>query len=193
MTELSKNQFVAAGWLAIISAVLLVPEISLAALAEFYSSTLTIFVIPIHIANLIIGIYLLYMFRKLLNDQFNFHSIDVIITILIIVNIISFFVGLVELTMSLIGTGKIIQDSMSIVTVILFIPYCILTIVFGVKLLNLKEDLYGMQKPFAYTTIASGVCGATLILAPLGLITAVVALVMQGMIFLRVQRESEIL
>jgi len=187
------NQYTLAGWLAIASAVLLIPEIGLAVLLGFISSGLEIYVAPIHIANLCIGLYILYVFRKLLNQEFNFHATDTLITVLILVNIVFFVIGLVDLVSSTTGIELGTQRDLSLITMILFVPFSILTIVFGVKLLRLREDMYGLLRPYAYATIGSGACGATIILAPLGLVAAIAALVILGMIFLRAKREAEIL
>ena len=59
MTEPRSDSYVPAGWLAIISAVLLVPEIVLAVVAGWISPSLNALVVPVHIANLVIGIYIL--------------------------------------------------------------------------------------------------------------------------------------
>jgi len=192
MTETKTVQYALAGWLAIISAVLLVPEIGLAVLLEFISSDLKVIIAPIHIANLIIGVYILYMFRRLLNKEFGFHNTDVIITILILVDIVSFIIGIVELGGSMFGLKLTADYDLTLSMFVLF-AYSIVTIVFATMLLKLKDDLFGLLRPYAYTTIVSGVCGATVVLSPIGLLAAVVALVMQGMIFLRAKREAEIL
>jgi hypothetical protein len=193
MTDTQTDRYSLAGWLAIVSAVLLVPEIGLAVFLGFISSGLDILVAPIHIVNLAIGIYILYVFRRLLNQQFHFRATDVLITVLILVNVVFFFVGLLELAVNTIGLALLSEHELSLVTMVLFVPFSLLTIVFGVVLLKLKDDLFGLLKPYAYTTIASGVCGATIILAPIGLLAAVAALVMLGMIFLRAKREAEFL
>ena len=193
MTDVNQNQYTLAGWLAIVSAVLFMPELILAVLAEFFTPGLKIIVIPIHIVNLVIDIYILYMFRKLLNQLFDFHSVDVLINILIVVNIVFFSIGLVEMIASLMHSGGRMSDDISIIIAVLFVPFSIITVVFGAVLLKMKDDLFGLLKPFAYTTIFSGVCGATIILSPLAMLAAIAALVMQGMIFLRAKREVEIL
>ncbi len=191
--ESAPHSYALAGWLAIISAVLIVPEIGLAFLAGFISSGFEILVLPIHIANTVIGIYILYMFRKLLNRQFDFHATDVLITILILVNVVFSLIGLVSITIDTIGLGSEAESNLSLITMALFVPFSLLTIAFGVMLLKLKDDLFGLLQPYAYTTIVSGVCGATILLAPIGLLAAVVALVMLGMVFLRANREAAIL
>ena len=93
----------------------------------------------------------------------------------------------------MIGMDSYAENILSIITLALFVPFSIITVVFGVVLLKLKNDLFGLLNPYAFTTIASGVCGATVILAPIGLLAAIAALVMLGMIFLRAKREAEIL
>jgi len=189
----SESSYTLAGWLAILSAVLLVPEIGLSFLIGLISTDLNLLLIPLHTLNLAIGIYILLMFRRLLNQQFDFHATDTMITVLIIVNIIFFFIGLIEFFAMAIGLDLNAERFLSLSTMILFVPFSLLTIVFGVLLLKLENDLYGLLKPYAYTTIVSGVCGATIVLAPIGLLAAVVTLVMLGMIFLRSDREAEIL
>lgn len=193
MAETENNQYSLAGWLAIISAVLLVPEIVLGVLVAFVSPGLKVFIAPLHVANLCIGIYILYMFRRLLNRNFDFHKADTLIILLIAVNIASFVIGLAGLLAGLTGLGQNAELIISWITLALFIPFSVLTIVFGVVLFKLTDDLYGLKKPYASTTILSGVCGATVILAPVGLLAAVAALFMLGMIFLRARREADIL
>jgi len=193
MTETRPCQFLLAGWLAIASAILLVPEIALGVLLSFISHGLEFLIVPIHVANLVIGIYILIMFRRLRNQQLGFHMADILITILIVANVIFFVIGLVELSLTIVKLDLVPEYYLSLITMILFIPFSLVTIVFGVVLLKMKDDLFGLLKPYAYTTIVSGVCGATVILAPIGLLSAVAALVILGMIFLRTQREAEIL
>jgi hypothetical protein len=72
--------------------------------------------------------------------------------------------------------------------VMLGIPLAVLSIIFGVKLLRLQDDLFGLLRPFAYVTIAAGVCFVTILLAPLGLVVDAVSNVILGVIFLRALR-----
>lgn len=65
------------------------------------------------------------------------------------------------------------------------IPLGVISIVFAVKLLHLPDDLFGLLTPFSYTIIASGMCYASIILSPLGIIGEAAAGVILGMIFFR--------
>jgi len=189
----SSHRYALAGWLAIASAVLLVPEIGLSILLKFLGSGLEVLIAPLHVVNLAIGIFVLYMFRSLLNERYNFHGVDIPIMILICTNIVFFVLGLFDLFSGIIMGAAALQLGVSVLTMVLFVLFSIVNIAFGVMLLNLKDDLFGLLKPYAFTTITSGALGATVILAPLGLIAAVAALVILGMIFLRAKEEAEIL
>lgn len=183
------GSYALAGWLAIASSILLVPQVILAILIEVFvgrNPVWTMTVAVMNIVGLIIGIYVLYMFRQLLNERYSFHEVDTLVAILILVNIVSSLVGLLGLLPGL-------QVAAGVAMAVIFVPYGILNIVFGVKLLNLKDNVFGLMKPFAYVTIAAGVCAATVLLSPFGLLLAVTGLVLQGIIFLKANDDTEYL
>ena len=78
-------------------------------------------------------------------------------------------------------------------SLVLFVPYNIIVIVFGIKLMKFEDDLFGLLKPLVFVTIASGVLRATIILAPLGLLAHIASLIILGMVFLRAKGELEFL
>ncbi len=78
-------------------------------------------------------------------------------------------------------------------SLVLFVPYNIIVIVFGILLMKFEDDLFGLLKPLLFMTIASGVLGATVILAPLGLLAHIASLIILGMAFLRAKGELEFL
>ena len=61
----------------------------------------------------------------------------------------------------------------------------VVTILIGIKLKNCPNSLHGYLKTFSNLTIATGICGASILLLPFALIFQMVALVIQGMIFLK--------
>jgi hypothetical protein len=61
-------------------------------------------------------------------------------------------------------------------------------IVFAVRLLRLRDDLGGLLRPFAYTTIAACICYVTILLAPIGGLVDAGATVILGLIFLRLAK-----
>ncbi|MBI2355393.1 MAG: hypothetical protein HYV06_10305 [Deltaproteobacteria bacterium] len=58
----------------------------------------------------------------------------------------------------------------------------------GMRLFALDNDLGGMKRPYCWLNIATGVCLASLLLIPLGIITSAVGDVMLATIFLREAR-----
>jgi hypothetical protein len=181
------QRFTLAGWLAIISAVLIVPEIFAIILIDRLAQSIPILsglVALLKIVHFFISIYLIYMLKTLLNERFNFHGADVYLWIMLAVAPIFAVLGLLGMIPSL----KIL---MGIVVIVLFVPYNIVTILFGASLLKMGDDLFCLLSPFAYTTIASGICGVTVILMPIGMLIGLAALIIEGMIFLRAKEQVE--
>jgi hypothetical protein len=188
------NRYALAGWLAIAQAVLIFPEIGVAVFANYVlgaSPVIKLATAPIHIVSMLVGIYVLYMFRDFLGKRFEFHQADNLILTLVGANIVFIVLGVLGLAFGLfLGAAEGLFDLLSLV---LFVPYNIIVIVFGIKLLKLRDDLSGLLKPLVFMTIASGVLGATIILAPLGLLAHIASLVILGMVFLRAKDDIEFL
>ena len=181
------DKYALAGWLAIASAIVVVPEIVAALILERLSHAYPgakILVAALHVIGLLISVYVLYMFRSLLNERCNFHKADGLIAVLIGASLLFTLIGLM-------GIIPDWEDVISVVVLVLFVPFSVITAVFGYKLLKLGDDLFGLARPFAYTTMASGILGATVILMPIGLLAQLAALVIMGMIFLRAKEQAE--
>lgn len=63
----------------------------------------------------------------------------------------------------------------------------------GMRLFALDNDLGGMKRPYCWLNIATGVCLASLLLIPLGIITSAVGDVMLGTIFFQEARRLSLL
>ncbi len=188
-TDNRRTLYAIAGWLAIAQAVLVLPQIVLSVLVELLSRSYPIakiFLMMMKITGLAVGIYVTFMFKQLLNQQYNFHKTDILIFIQIGGSIIFFFLGLIGLVPSF-------ETAIAIVTVVLMVPFSVIQILFAVYLLKLEDDLFGLKKPYAYTMLGAGICGVTVILMPFSLLAGLVSLVMLGMIFLRAKEEVEFL
>jgi hypothetical protein len=188
------NRYALAGWLAIAQAVLLFPEIGVAVVADYLLGTspfIKVAVAPIHIASMLVGIYVLYMFRDLLGRRFEFHRTDNVLVTLIGANVVFIVLGILGLVLGLLAGAA--EDLFDVLTLVLFVPYNIIVVVFGIMLLKLEDDLFGLLKPLVFMTITSGVLGATIILSPLGLLAHIASLIILGMVFLRAKGEIEFL
>ena len=189
----SPNYYALAGWLSIASAVLIIPEIGLTVFIGLLSPKLEIFLAPLRVVNVVMGIFVLYMFRKLLNVCFRFHRADTLIHVLITVNVVFFLIGLIDIFAGLAGAGGGFEIAFSIVSMVLFVAYCIVNIIFGVTLLKLEDNMFRLLKPYAVMIILSGALGATVILIPFALLAAIAHMIILGMIFLRAREEVEFL
>jgi hypothetical protein len=189
VAHVADSGYTLAGWLAIAQAVLLVPQVIVAMVLGLLSVSypaVNAVVAMMSIVGLAAGVYVLYMFRRLLNDRYGFHGIDGLVTALIMVSCVYFLLGIAGMIPDLeVGVG--------LISAALLIPLGVLNIAFGIMLFKLNDNLFGLLAPFAVLTIASGVCIATILLAPVGMLTEVAALVVQGMIFLRAREETQYL
>lgn len=130
-----------------------------------------------------IFVYIFLSLRRLLNIRFKFHDVDMYISVLIWGNVILFFSNMVVLM-----HGKT-DKMLNIILMVGFVLLQIVHIIFAVRILRLSDNLFGLLKPFSYTSIAAGVFQALLVLIPLGLIFSASSDVILGMIFFSAAKE----
>jgi hypothetical protein len=177
---ITEGQLNLAGWLSITNAIFAIPSIAMSwfldtiggAGAKLSQAILTL-------VSLGLFLYVIISLRKLLNYRFQFHEVDMYISLLIWGNVVLAILSLLSL-----GSGRI-DFAMNILSIISFIVFGILAIMFATRLLRLPGNLYGLLKPFCYITIVSGVCFITVFLSPVGIIAGAVTDVILGIIFFR--------
>lgn len=187
-------------WLSISSAILLFPGVVFSILLEIGREPAMLgFLIPYVLLfglSMAFGLYALYRFKGLLNDRFAFHDVDNLIRAILILGSVMAVVGI---GMKVAGSfAKVAVNDprelipMAVVMVVFLVliglPLAILNIIFAVRLLRLQDDLFGLLKPYAYTTIVASALFATFLLAFLGLFLDAACSIMLGMIFLRASR-----
>jgi len=197
---MNDKHYALVGWLAIASAILTLPSVALGLLVEVIRKPAGLLLLgpylTLSLAAMAFSLYALYRLRNLLNDRYQFHDVDHLIVAIIFGVIALTAVGCVGKVAGVLGRALGIRDAvilpfaltMLAVLVVIGIATSILSIVFGVKLLRLQDDLYGLLKPFVWCTIAAAVCFVTLILAPLGGLVDAAATILLGIIFLRAAR-----
>ena len=134
------------------------------------------------------GVYTLTMFRRLLNERYNFHDIDTLI-------IVAIWWGILFQLSSLALRGWIVvlwpvPETILTVVYLTFMAVAMLVagivdILIAVKLLKAKETLSDLLKALAYVTMAAGLLEVTVVLSPISLILVPVSCVILGLIFLR--------
>ena len=119
------------------------------------------------------------------NDRFQFHRTDILILVIIGGAIVITTIGLCGKVFAYFGAPMPVLLAFVAALVVVGVPLGILSVIFGIKLLELQDDLGGLLKPYAFLNIVAGVCFATFILAPLGLLIDAVANFMMGLILLK--------
>jgi len=141
-----------------------------------------------------LGVYVLYMFRRLLNELYNFHEIDLLITISIWWGII-FQISSLALRGMFIVLWPVSKMALTITyfsfMTIAMVIIGIVDILIAVKLLKIKDALSDLLKAFAYLTIVAGILEVSIVLSPLAFLLIPVSCIILGMILLRGKEEVE--
>ena len=187
-TGLSQQRLSLAGWLSVTNAVLTIPililSLILAAASQASPSAASGFGARIlsallTLASTAVLVYIFSTLRVLLVEGYSFHETSGLITMLIAVNV-------VFAAFQVLGVlSPAIETVVSILSMVAMVPLGIIFIVFAIKLLRLPDNLHGMLKPFAYTSIATGFCFATILLSPVGVLTSVASDIFLAIIFFR--------
>jgi len=198
---MNNKQYKLAGWLSIAYAVLFVPSFILSALFEYitkYYPGVAILDIVQSTITLIIDVFLLLMLKKLLNVRYRFHETDHIILVLIGFNIFLRIIGFakhVSIFLGITVSFESMPGDLIVFWVVLlatfFLLFGIAHIIFAIQILRLKDDLFGMLKPYAYATMTCGVFLASIVLSPLAMLVVVATFIIQGIIFLRSAEDVE--
>lgn len=191
----SVNRYGVAAWFSFAAAVLTIPmaalQIYLMAISgdhpgtKFYNTMLIVAGTPI-------SVFVLYMFRRLLNDRFDFHRANKLITIMIWAMIVILPFQFATVFMDADTSDTLWLIALCFVPVLIIFS-TIITILFARRLRTMQDDLYGLKKQFVRWTIISVVCQATIILMPLGILASLATYIMLGVIFLRAKDDVEFL
>jgi hypothetical protein len=177
---ITKRQLTLAGWLSMTSAIFVIPSIAMSwFLDEMGGAGAKLSQTILTLVSLGLFLYIIISLRKLLNYRFQFHKVDIYISLLIWENVILSAFSLLALG------SQGFESLMNILSMVSFIIFGILAIMFGTRLLQFPGNLYGLLKPFCYTTIASGICYITVFLAPVGIVVGAVSDVVLATIFFR--------
>jgi len=188
---MSDNEFAPAGWMAIAGAILTLPLMGMGIILDIISKKTAIhplfpiLYVGLGIAQAGLVIYAFYRFKNYLNERHQFHRTDALIMVIIAGAIVITTIGLTGKVFSSLGAPTPVLLGFIAGLVVIGVPLGILSVIFGITLLDLQDNLGGYLKPYAFLNIIAGVCFATFILAPLGLLIDAVANVILGMIFLR--------
>ena len=178
-----------AGWLSILQAVIILPKAGVDLFVEYLTPSgygiLQLF-IGFDVVSKLLGIYVLFMFRRLLNERHSFHKADKLINALIFCYAAFALIWALDLVLNP-------QSNVLFALPIIYILSSLISIVYAIRLLKLESNLSGLLKPYVYTTIAGGVFGVTIVLGEYGRPIFMVSLILLGMILIRAKSEPEYL
>ncbi len=171
-----------AGWLSVVAAVLAFPSAVISfisGMVEGKNTALLYLDVILSTANVVVYVYILIALKRLLNQKASFHDVDNYIMFSVWLSIAITTISIIALPFTeaqkIIGLG----------TLVLIIPFGIIYVVFGIKLLNCEDDLFGYLKPLSYLTIATGFMTAVVVLMLLGMLTAMISDVILALIFFK--------
>ena len=183
------SRYTLAGWLSILQAVIILPKVGVDLFVEYLTPSgygiLQLF-IGFDVVSKLLGIYVLFMFRRLLNERHSFHNADKLINALIFCYAAIALIWALDLVLNP-------QFNVLFALPIIYVLSSLISIVYAIRLLKLESNLSGLLKPYVYTTIASGVFGVTIVLGEYGLPIFMVSLILLGMILIRAESEPEYL
>ena len=182
---ITKEKLNLAGWISITNALFTVPAVAMSFYLESMEGIDTRLVQAVLIlVSLGLFVYILFSLKQLLNVRFRFHDVDLYISYLLWGNLsLSLFLFLAL-------ANKEFESAVSILSILAYIFFGILSILFAKRLLRLPYSLYGLLKPYCYITFISGACFITVILIPVGIVTGAVTDFILGIVFLRAAEQS---
>ena len=132
-----------------------------------------------------IGIYLYATLRHLIETRYGSRELSKLLQAFIYLSVI-----LAVCTAFGVLSEKI-QLLVGLLSLLALVAFGILSILFGFRLLRQNFELSGMRKPYAYTGIAVGICYASILLLPIGLLISVANDIIAALIFFGAARPPE--
>jgi hypothetical protein len=141
-----------------------------------------------------IAVYTLLMFKRLLNERYEYHDLNLLIYISVGWAIAFQVIGIL-LTILISITWPVDKLLFTVIYVAFFtaamVTIGIVDILIAVKLLKVQEKFSEYIRGFAYITMAAGICEVTVFLSPLALVLVPVTAIVLALIFFRDQQAVE--
>ncbi len=178
--SLTKEKLHLAGWVSVANAIFTIPAIAMSFFLESMEGTgARLAQAILLVVGLGLFVYILSSLKQLLNSRFRFHDVDIYISYLLWGNVSLSLFHLLSLV------NKEFESAVGILSILAYIFFGILSILFAHRLLRLPYSLYGLLKPYCYLTIVSGACFITILLLPVGILVGAITDVILGIIFFR--------
>ena len=172
-----------AGWLSIVSAITTIPLFGLSLVAFMpgggQSMTLGLFSTLMAILHAGIVAYVLLTFRDYLIIHGKFHDAEKLLNILVGLTIASAVIQAVVFIFENIAVFS------SLLSFALLIPFGVVSIMLGLRLLQLRDTLFGLHSAVSYLFIFVGVTVASIVLLLPGIILGIILDVLLGVLLIQ--------
>lgn len=176
---MNAGAFQIAGWITLFSAFFTIPFVIVAFAVAFWPDNRALEALNrmLYVVNSALGIYILLTLRRLLH-AYRFAAADLVISLQIS--------GLVVMTLLEVGGELVAPRELVDAMLLAFgIVLALLLTLLGYKVLPAVPLVQGPLATYAYLSMATGVCFATLILIPIGLMTGIAESIYLAIVFFR--------
>lgn len=195
------NKYAYVGWLAVVQAILFPLSFAVGLIEQGIASGVFGIDRPVFgpsdimmIVFTLITVYVLLKFKSLLNEQYGYHDLDLLIYVsicwAILFEVIGLGLGLIAMVMW--PVDKVV---FAIVFLVFFaaamVTIGIVDILIAVKILKFKEHFNEYIRAFAYISMAAGICEVSVLLSPLSLPLVPVTWVIFALIFFKGRQDVE--
>lgn len=195
------NPYALGGWLAIAAAVLypiiVVAEIVQAVVAKRVVGYDGPLIGPSELLGVlltVLSIYILVVLRRFLNERYQYHGIDMLITLAIVWNVLFQVVGL-STEFLLMLAWPVDEAAVTVIRLVILGGFMlcvgVIDILTGVRLMQSSQEFSQLVKIFAVLSLIMGILEVSVLLSPLALLLIPVSFVILGLILLRDEAEAE--
>ncbi len=189
------NKYAYVGWLAVAQAIIFPLGLVIGIVEQGIASGLLGIDRPVFgpsdiimIISTVISVYILLKFKSLLNEQYQYHDLDLLIYVsvawLILFETVGLGLGLIAMIMW--PVDKVI---FAIVFLVFFaaamVSVGIIDIIIAVKILKIREQFGEYIRAFGYVSMAAGICEVSVLLSPLSLPLVPVTSIILALIFFK--------
>jgi hypothetical protein len=135
-----------------------------------------------------ISVYTLTMFRRFLNERYNYHGVNTLILLAICWGVV-YQISSLALRVWVVMIWPVSEMTLNIIYITFFavsmIAAGIIDILIAVKLLQIRQSVNELVRAFTYITLVSGLAEVSVVLSPVALFLVPVSCIILGVIFFK--------
>jgi hypothetical protein len=135
-----------------------------------------------------ISVYTLTMFRRFLNERYNYHGVNTLILLAICWGVV-YQISSLALRVWVVMIWPVSEMTLNIIYITFFavsmIAAGIIDILIAVKLLQIRQSVNELVRAFTYITLVAGLAEVSVVLSPVALLLVPVSCIIMGVIFFK--------